>query len=255
MLPNDRHPGPGCSCGDCLRKFPDSERSQTPPTSNPRSLHFAEMLDRAETFSDRERGELADLLRAMTFEGGEAETCIERLTRERDTWRGHYQDLLDDAASVRQEMIRRDAERDRLRAALERIKRIGPLGVDTYPECYRRMHAIAVAALSGEPTSAVETNCNQADTAPSVTQGLTAPMPRGSLPNSLGNSSEKANRNQAASSSSGDDASTPVARGNLPNSLAASPQDWDCEQLPPGDPLTSELDESSQNGNEPSCAE
>jgi hypothetical protein len=43
---------------------------------------------------------------------------LRRLTRERDTWRGHYQDLLDDAASVREEMLRRDAERDRLRALL-----------------------------------------------------------------------------------------------------------------------------------------
>ena len=157
----------GCENEKCPRVIAARGSRGSRPTSlssNPRSLHFAEMLDRAETFSDRERGELADLLRAMTFEGGEAETCIERLTRERDTWRGHYQDLLDDAASVRQEMIRRDAERDRLRAALERIKRIGPLGVDTYPECYRRMHAIAVAALSGEPTSAVETAGKPTDT-------------------------------------------------------------------------------------------
>jgi hypothetical protein len=25
MLPNDRHPGPGCSCGRCLREWPDTE--------------------------------------------------------------------------------------------------------------------------------------------------------------------------------------------------------------------------------------
>lgn len=24
MLPNDKHPGPGCSCAECLRKFPDT---------------------------------------------------------------------------------------------------------------------------------------------------------------------------------------------------------------------------------------
>ncbi|MDE1919018.1 MAG: hypothetical protein KGH96_23470, partial [Sphingomonadales bacterium] len=51
-----------------------------------------------------------------------------------------------------------EGQRDRLRAALARITHIGPLGVDTYPECYRRMRAIAEEALSGEPASAHETS-------------------------------------------------------------------------------------------------
>ena len=71
---------------------------------------------------------------------------VERLTRERDEWKA---EAVEWESSDRQRM----AERDRLRAALDRIKRIGPLGVDTYPECYRRMHAIAEEALSAESSS------------------------------------------------------------------------------------------------------
>jgi predicted nucleic acid-binding protein len=41
-------------------------------------------------------------------------------------------------------------ERDNFRAALDRIVHIGPLGVDTYPEVYRRMREIALAALGRE---------------------------------------------------------------------------------------------------------
>lgn len=51
--------------------------------------------------------------------------------------------------------VQRDAAlraRDALHAALDRIRKIGPLGVDTYPECYRQMRAIAVEALNGEPS-------------------------------------------------------------------------------------------------------
>jgi hypothetical protein len=33
MLPNDHHPGPGCSCRECLRRFPDADRE--PPESDP----------------------------------------------------------------------------------------------------------------------------------------------------------------------------------------------------------------------------
>ena len=76
----------------------------------------------------------------------EAAAEIERLTRERDEWKA---EAVEWESSDRQRM----AERDRLRAALDRIKRIGPLGVDTYPECYRRMHAIAEEALSAESSS------------------------------------------------------------------------------------------------------
>ena len=43
-------------------------------------------------------------------------------------------------------------ERDNFRAALDRIVHIGPLGVDTYPEVYRRMREIALAALGREET-------------------------------------------------------------------------------------------------------
>ena len=35
-----------------------------------------------------------------------------------------------------------------LEGALTEIKHIGPLGVDTYPECYRRIQIVARAALA-----------------------------------------------------------------------------------------------------------
>ena len=44
------------------------------------------------------------------------------------------------------------AENERLRAALTHITCIGPLGVDTYPECYGLIQKCAVAALAKDPT-------------------------------------------------------------------------------------------------------
>ena len=49
-----------------------------------------------------------------------------------------------------EEIERLTQERDNFRAALDRIVHIGPLGVDTYPEVYRRMREIALAALGRE---------------------------------------------------------------------------------------------------------
>ena len=41
-----------------------------------------------------------------------------------------------------------EQERDRLREALTHITHIGPLGVDTYPHCYKLIQECASAALA-----------------------------------------------------------------------------------------------------------
>jgi hypothetical protein len=81
------------------------------------------------------------------------------------------------SATLRDESLAHQARADRLTIALTRITNIGPLGVDTYPECYRRIQEIADVALSNKARAApgLATDSDHPD-----------PTPRGVLPNSLG---------------------------------------------------------------------
>jgi hypothetical protein len=51
----------------------------------------------------------------------------------------------------RHEIDRLSAENQLLREALVNITHVGPLGVDTYPACYRKIQDYARAALEDKP--------------------------------------------------------------------------------------------------------
>ena len=63
-------------------------------------------------------------------------------------------------------------ERDALRAALQEIFNVGPLGVDTYAVCWKRIHAIADEALHGPAAANAAPHGNAGDVSvPSDAQG------------------------------------------------------------------------------------
>ena len=66
--------------------------------------------------------------------------------------RAHTEELFNTLEDLLERSLSQAQEIEHLHEGLERIKRIGPLGVNTYPECYRRMHAIAEETLSGAPS-------------------------------------------------------------------------------------------------------
>jgi len=61
---------------------------------------------------------------------------------------------------------------DALRAALQEIFNVGPLGVDTYAVCWKRIHAIADEALHGPAAANAAPHGNAGDVSvPSDAQG------------------------------------------------------------------------------------
>jgi hypothetical protein len=55
----------------------------------------------------------------------------------------------DDLRTLSRQLLRRHADAERYNKALQEIRRIAPLGVDTYRECYRRIQNIVEAAFGG----------------------------------------------------------------------------------------------------------
>lgn len=145
--------------------------------------------------TDREvAGEIDRLTRALSAAEAQKERCAGMTAAEwRALWvraMGQYESAADDVRSITslfqaawRDTENRAAERDRALTALRAIQRIGPLGVDTYPECYRRIQALVGDALRGATGSGHETNRNQAGPAPIQASGVSAPTAGGSLPN------------------------------------------------------------------------
>lgn len=140
MLPNDKHPGPGCSCAECLRKFPDSERSLTPLASKQQGEMLHSLRSIADTIEQNGGWHIAALkVRAAADE-------IERLTRESAH---HLEERLNAGKAMREALDASavaEEQRDRLRAALEKIAEDEP----TFASGPGPTELLARAALNGE---------------------------------------------------------------------------------------------------------